>query len=220
MSLVACYTLGGLSVLLSSCTVIHYEAEEEGVAELARIAYVVPSKNATGEATNITGPPQTVPQTRAEVLKLLGPPHKIGRLGDERYAFGYEYRQVVERQIGLSIPKVSFLKLAVGQANAGRQALLVEFSEDDRVLAAGTVSWNENVGFGFNVQMFFAVTPTTETQGLRERWETEAWCTDLLNGPVGMVDLSHDPDAGDSGIRLSGMPKPDVQWPAARTGRR
>ena len=203
---------------MSSCTIIHYEAEDSSVAELARIAYK--TKNTSNEEASASRSSQAPPKTRAEVLRLFGPPHKIGRLGDTRYAFGYEYREVVERQIGVSIPRFSFLKLSVGRAYADRHALLIEFSEDDRVLAAGTTSWKESVGLGFNVQMFFAVTPTTETQGLRESWGTEAWCLDLLNGPVGMVDLSHDPDAGDSGLRLSGMPKPDVQWPASRTGRR
>ena len=143
--------------MTSSCTVIHYEAEDKRVAERARTAYE--TKKSTIPAVQTTAP-----QSRDEVLKLLGPPHKIGRVGSNRYAFGYEYRDVVERQLGLSIPKVSFLKLAVGKANAGRHALVIEFSKDDRVLAAGAASWDESVGFGFNIQMFFAVTPTTENR--------------------------------------------------------
>ena len=129
-------------------------------------------------------------------------------------------RGIVEQQIGISIPKLELLKLAVGRTGARRETLLIEFSKDDRVLAAGVAHWQEDVGFGANIQLFITVTPTTNTTELRERWSTESWAMGLLTGPIGMVDLSHDPDAGDSGLRFSGMPKPDHQWPTRRRGRR
>lgn len=198
---------------LSSCTMIHNEVGNSEVVHRARDAY--------GDAKS--GDPEkvaAVPATRSEILDLLGPPAKIGTLGDDRYAFAYEYRNVKERQIGFNIPQFSILKFSVGKADAGRHAMLIEFSRDDRVLSVGSATWDEDVGYGANVQLFFSVAPTVKTGPLRERLSADAWATDLLLGPVGMVDLSHDPDAGDSGLRFSGMPKPDLQWPASRTGRK
>jgi hypothetical protein len=160
------------------------------------------------------------PTSRRGVLEQFGPPHKIGALGAGRYAFGYEYRHVVERQVGIAVPGYSILKIGAGKTGAERLVFIIEFSEADEVLAAGSATWNEDVGFGFNLQLFFSVAPTSDTKGLLEKWSTESWATDLLHTPVGLVDLSHDPDAGDHGMRFSGMPKPDVQWPAKHTGRR
>lgn len=160
------------------------------------------------------------PKSRRAVLDQFGPPHKIGALGGGRYAFGYEYRHVVERQLGIAVPGYSILKIGAGKTGAGRQILIIEFSEADKVLAAGSATWNEDVGFGFNLQLFFSVAPTSDTKGLLEKWSTESWATDLLHTPVGLVDLSHDPDAGDQGMRFSGMPKPELRWPAKHTGRR
>ena len=201
------------SLMFTNCTLIHNEVGDARVALRAQKVYTA----------KISGDPQAesiIPKNRAQVMRVLGPPDKIGRLGNHRYAFGYEYINVTERQLGIGIPGFTFLKLAIGKAGAGRSAVIIEFSKNNEVLAAGAANWHEHVGFGANMQLFFSVTPTTDTGGIRERWATESWTTDLLYGSIGMVDLSHDPDAGDSGIRLSGMPKPDVQWPAERTGRR
>ena len=114
----------------------------------------------------------------------------------------------------------SILKIGAGRTGAGRQILIIEFSEEDEVLAAGSATWNEDVGFGFNLQFFFSVAPTSDTKGLLEKWSTESWATHLLHTPVGLVELSHDPDSASEGIQFSGMPKPGLQWPAKHTGRR
>lgn len=198
--------------ICTSCTVIHHEVENHKLANKISETY-------QPQLTDNPAQKQKRPTSRAEVIELLGPPHKMGKLNNQRYAFGYEYRDVSEHQLGIAIPGFSILKLVLGKAGSGRHTLIIEFSSNHQILAAGSAQWHENVGFGSNLQILFSVAPTTDTQGIRERWNTESWTTDLLHTPVGLVDLSHDPDAGDSGIRFSGMPKPDLRWPAQHTGR-
>ena len=77
------------------------------------------------------------PTSRRGVLEQFGPPHKIGALGAGRYAFGYEYRHVVERQVGIAVPGYSILKIGAGKTGAERLVFIIEFSEADEVLAAG-----------------------------------------------------------------------------------
>ena len=196
---------------------IHNVVEDPELAEEIQDAYSPGNPGNPDRADNsdrVKGP-----KSRQQVLERFGPPHKIGALGDGRYAFGYEYRDVVERQMGIVVPGYSILKIGAGRTGAGRQILIIEFSDEDEVLAAGSTTWNEDVGFGFNLQLFFSVAPTSNTKGLLEKWSTESWATHLLHTPVGLVDLSHDPDSGSQGIRFSGMPKPGLQWPAKHTGR-
>lgn len=207
------FKIGSMLCLIPclSCTMIHHEVETgELVEEVYQLYQIEAQSGSTGQT----------PQMRSDVLDRFGPPHKFGFLDEGRYAFAYEYRNVTERQIGFSVPGYSIFKVGAGKTGAGRYALLIEFDESDHVVAAGAANWHEDVGFGFNLQLFFAVAPTSDTRGILERWSAEEWATDLLNTPVAFVDLSHDSDAGDSGLRLSGMPKPELQWPADRTGKR
>lgn len=201
-----------LSICLwTSCTMIEHRVEQESLA--GEIAQLDQSGSVQKQELHVV-------KDRAETLERFGPPHKFGVLDGGQYVFGYEYRNVTERQIGFSVPGYSLFKVGAGQTGAGRYALLIEFSADDQVKAIGAANWQENVGFGFNLQLFFAVAPTSDTKGILERWGTEAWAMDLLHTPVAIVDLSHDQDAGDTGLRFSGMPKPELQFPATRTGKR
>lgn len=195
----------------TSCTLIQYRVEKESLVE---------EITELDQRGSDMGAAQPIVKNRAEALMRFGPPHKFGSLEDGRYVFGYEYRNVTERQIGFSIPEYSLFKVGAGRTGAGRYTLLIEFSEDGQVLAVGAANWQEDVGFGFNFQLFFAVAPTSDSRGILERWNTEAWATDLLHSPIAIVDLSHDLDAGDAGLRFSGMPKPEKQFPSMRTGKR
>ncbi|WP_129589653.1 hypothetical protein [Rubritalea profundi] len=193
--------LAVVPLLCSSCTVLKYKIGGESIGNLAQ-----------PNDLKIQQVPQ-IPSTRSEILDQLGPPEKVGQLESGHYVFAYEFRDVVERQIGLSIPNFSLFKLSLGKARADRYALLIELNEHNKLHSAGYSHWIEDVGYGVNIQLFLAVTPTTDTKALREQLDTEVWTTRLLSSPVGLVDLTHNSDLTGSGLYFSGMPNPSLQWP-------
>lgn len=193
--------------LSSSCTILKYQIGDESLGNLT-------------ESYDSEIPiDKQLPPNRTAILEQLGPPDKVGQLESGHSVFAYEFRDIVERQVGLSIPHFSLLKLSLGKALADRYALLIELDEHNKLHTAGFSNWVEDVGYGFNVQLFISVAPTTDTKALRELQDTEAWTTRLLSSPVGLVDLTHNPDATASGLSFSGMPDPSAQWPSNKKQR-
>lgn len=113
--------LASISLLCCSCTVLKYQIGDESIGNMAQ-----------PNGVKVQQAPQ-IPSTRSEILDQLGPPEKVGQLESGHYVFAYEYRDVVERQIGLSIPKFSLFKLSLGKALADRYALLIELDEDNKL---------------------------------------------------------------------------------------
>ena len=116
-----------------------------------------------------------------QVIVALGPPTRMSALPDGMVMI-YEYLDATERQIGINLDFVAldFLKIAVGRGTARRETLVITFDATGTMTARSLRRWNEDIGRGGAVQLFFVAMPTVDTSALRMPAQQHAWGRLLL----------------------------------------
>ena len=119
--------------------------------------------------------------TTRQVLDVLGPPSQIASLGDG-YAFLYEHALVKEKQLGLSINYLwlRYFKLAMGSAEADREALLLVFDQSGQVVNSSFRQWTETLGTGNSFQFVITVMSVVDTGEITETPISLKWGGELL----------------------------------------
>jgi hypothetical protein len=146
--------------------------------------------------------------TTGQVLDALGPPSQITALNDG-YAFLYEHALIRERQLGLSVNYLwlRYFKLALGSAEADREALLLTFGRDGRVSNSAFFEWTEDLGKGNSVQFIIAVMSVVDTGEITETPITLKWGGELLQSRLPeSLNRQSSTITGLNGLEQSGTP--------------
>lgn len=180
------FLAGGL-LLLSGCTIVTDEVGEP----------IEPGSAGMEEGVS----------TR-EVLDTLGPPAMVSALG-EGYAFLYEYALVREKQVGLSVNYLwlRYLKFSIGSAEADREALVMTFDGEGRLLASGYRAWTEDLGKGTSVQLLISVMSVVDTEELTETPLMVKWGGELLQSRLQQsLNRQNSMMSGTSGLEQTATP--------------
>jgi len=148
------------------------------------------------------------------VLAAYGPPSSISALNGGA-AFLYEHLAIRENQIGFSFDSerlgldykfLDWTKFAYGKAYADREALLLVFNADGVLTAERFVSWRDDLGTGFAVQMLVEVAEIVDTSSVQEHWDANMWGAALLRSTPEVLNSGQSLDLGQAGLELRGAP--------------
>jgi hypothetical protein len=143
------------------------------------------------------------------VLAALGPPTDLEPHGGG-VAFLYEHVLIHEKQFGLNLEQLglwlgiraaSLLKISLGGTTSVREATLLIFDGEGTLVAIDEIDWDENLGKGGSVQLFFAVTPVVDYGSVRNRSRALRWGAELLEPLPIALNQRHHPD-----LELRGTP--------------
>ena len=147
-------------------------------------------------------------QDYREVLDILGPPRDLA-VSEHGLTFLYENARLVERQVGISIEiqDYSLLKAVVGRGDADRDAIIVHFDREGRLLAHSRKQWSELIGRGGGIQFILAMLPVTDHGILTSPETAHTWGAQLLEAdlPIGL-NRGSSPDTSPGVIELRGTP--------------
>lgn len=143
----------------------------------------------------------------SRVLADLGPPQRISS-GPSGYVMGWEYWQVREKSVGISLGALGadFLSIDWGRADVSGEFLLLTFDREHRLSGSTLSEWSGDIGGGSAVQPFFGVVDVVEVSDLVGRMPQHSWgATRLLPLPEA-INAASRPDLGDTGIQQRGTP--------------
>jgi hypothetical protein len=145
--------------------------------------------------------------SRMDILRTLGPPTKISALPGG-CAFLYEYFNILEKQLGLSIGYewLSLFKFAYGWASADRQALLLIFDDYEILRSSEYLAWEEALGSGFSINFIISLVTLVDTSHLEEESVAHGWRTGLLRPPSITPDERRKLEDEAEGLHLWGTP--------------
>jgi len=148
------------------------------------------------------------------VLAAYGPPSSVSALNGG-VAFLYEHLAIRENQFGFSLDSerlgvdyklLDWTKFAYGKAYADREALLLIFDADGVLTTERFVSWRDDLGTGFAVQMLVEVAEIVDTSSVKEHWNANDWGGALLRSPPEVLNSGQSLDLGQAGLELRGAP--------------
>lgn len=144
----------------------------------------------------------------SDVLKQLGPPYKLSRMGDGM-VFLYEHTILTENQIGIDIDyeHMPVLKIVVGHGKADGETAVMMFDEHGTLQSLDMDIWLRDLGWGSAVQLFFSVMSVTDPGGFNRTLDTNHWGAFLLN-PHLAESLNRDSNLnlGANGVERVGSP--------------
>ena len=141
-----------------------------------------------------------------EVLDELGPPLKMTAL-PHGYAFMYESLDVLELQLGFSlpIPVINWFKFVFAQADYDHQVLVYQFDDEHRLVALGGEDTHFDLGSSTAVQPIITVKAMFDTSNVENEIvsfvEWPAFC--LLPLPQ-TLNRAQSVDLGASGLEQRG----------------
>ncbi len=141
-----------------------------------------------------------------DVLDELGPPLKISAL-PHSYAFMYESLDVLEFQLGFSlpIPVINWFKLVVAQADYDHQVLVYQFDNEHRLVASGGEDTHFDLGNSTAIQPVLSLQSMFDTSDVENDivhfTEWPEFC--LLSLPQ-TLNRAQSIDAGTAGLEQRG----------------
>ncbi len=141
-----------------------------------------------------------------DVLDELGPPLKISAL-PHGYAFMYESLDVVELQLGFSlpVPVINWFKFVFAQADYDHQVLIYQFDDEHRLVASGGEDTHFDLGDSTAIQPILTVEAMFDTSSVENEIvsfvEWPAFC--LLPLPQ-TLNRAQSVDAGMAGLEQRG----------------
>ena len=141
-----------------------------------------------------------------EVLDKLGPPLKMTAL-PHGYAFMYESLDVVELQLGFSlpVPVINWFKFVFAQADYDHQVLIYQFDDEHRLVASGGEDTHFDLGDSTAIQPIITVEAMFDTSSVENEIvsfvEWPAFC--LLPLPL-TLNRAQSMDTGTAGFEQRG----------------
>jgi len=143
-----------------------------------------------------------------QVLRMLGPPHKLSR-AEHGMAFLYEELDLVERQLGISLATddIALFKAVIAREVADRQTLLVTFDADGNMQAIGYRKWSDIAAQGGALQFAFVVADVADAGDLNDSPLGHYWGFGLLEGDLPrLLNRQNSLDSGSAGVGQKGTP--------------
>lgn len=151
-----------------------------------------------------------------DVLRELGSPLRVSRYNDGM-AFLYEYVFMREAQIGIDYdsaqwdaspaPVIESFKFAIGRANADREALVMIFDRAGILVTEEFVPWNQRLGSGAAIQLFFSVGSVVDVSEIRTAFDPNHWGAMLLRPLPQTLNTEQSIDDGRFGLEQRGTPR-------------
>ena len=147
------------------------------------------------------------PEDLAGALELLGPPLRISALADG-FTLAWEYWQVDEKKIGLSLRPLGleFLSIDWGDANTQGEFLLLSFNSQHELVAARYSDWDRNAGGGKGIQALVSVVDVVDIDDLTEKLPYHRWGASALAPPPVGLNRSQNMNEGGNGLQQRGTP--------------
>ena len=139
-----------------------------------------------------------------DALERFGPPDKLSRAGTG-FVFLYERFDARELQIGVTLAE--WFKLVVGRGTARRQALMLEFDADGRLVAHQLDDRKGRIGSGGSLQLLVTVAPLVDVSDLTARAPQHRWGAGLLRPLPQTLNRGQDLDAGRHGLERRATPR-------------
>lgn len=143
----------------------------------------------------------------SEVLGVLGPPLRISA-SDDGYALLWEYWQVRENTLGISLGAlgVDFLSVDLGEAHARTEMVILHFGPGHRLRSGIHQRWDSDVGGGRSVQPLASLVSVVDVDDLVQRLPQQAWGRQSLEPLPVTLNHSQRPDQGQAGLSQRGVP--------------
>ncbi len=147
------------------------------------------------------------PVTMTQVMADLGPPLRLSA-GASGYIFAWEFWQVSEKSLGISLGSLGadFLSIDWGEASVDGEFLLLTFDREHRLSGAALSNWQGDLGGGAAVQPFFGVVDVVDVDDLVTRLPQHQWGAARLLPPFEALNTPSRPDMGTTGIQQRGTP--------------
>ena len=143
---------------------------------------------------------------RDEILDELGPPLKMTAL-PHGYAFLYESLDVIELQLGFSlpIPVIHWFKFVFAQADYNHQVLIYQFNNEHRLVAFGGGDTHFDLGNSMAVQPILTVESMFDTSNVEnEIVSFLEWAEFCLRPLPETLNRAQSLDMGTGGIEQRG----------------
>ena len=114
-----------------------------------------------------------------DVLSQVGAPDSIGYT-ENGFVFLYQSVQIIEPQLGISLPGIDWLKFSYGRAEAYYKVHWYSFSNDDKLLAVGKKEWTNELGGGSAIGIIIVVTESVDISRFKEVSAQLLWGKNLL----------------------------------------
>lgn len=144
----------------------------------------------------------------AEVLRLLGPPHRLSATSNG-YVLAWEFWKIREDTIGVSLGALGTDVLSVdwGEAHMHGEFLLATFNRDNRLTANSFIRWSNNAGGGQAIQPFIGLVSLVDVEDMLDNMPQHEWGKALLQPLPRAINTDSRPDTGQSGIQRRGTPR-------------
>lgn len=140
------------------------------------------------------------------VLSTLGPPQSVAAVG-KGYAFLYQYTRIEEQQLGFSSTKtpLSWLKLALADADSASKVLVVQFDSTGTVSALGRATLDSDLGDSGSVTLAVNFLSMVDSAQLEDDlWGPANWGYSLLQPLEIMLNRQNSPDTGHATLEQRG----------------
>ena len=176
-----------ISLLLCGCSVIRQDVGQSLVVDLKALAAA---------------------SDYHQVLRMLGPPHKLSR-AEHGMVFLYEEVDLVERQLGISLAtdEIALFKAVIAREMADRQVLLVAFDANGNTQSMGHRKWSDIAAQGGALQFAFVVADVADAGDLNDSPVGHRWGFGLLEGDLPrLLNRQNSLDSGNAGVGQKGTP--------------
>ena len=140
-----------------------------------------------------------------EVLATLGPPLRLSAL-EGGYVLAWEYWQIQENQVGVSLRAVGadFFSLDWGAADTRGEFLLLAFDTEHRLTDSTLVRWDRELGGGQGVQPLFSFVSVVDINDLTEPLPTHRWGASNWQDLPRSLNRAQRMDTGGAGLEQRG----------------
>lgn len=141
------------------------------------------------------------------IVGQLGPPTHLSTLPGGM-AMVYEYVDITERQLGINLDVLGldWFKVAIGRGSSLREVLVLVVDDSGSLRAKKFRRWDEDIGKGMGIQLFFAALPTVDKRHLTGPPEQFGWGRASLGRLPVTLNAGQSIDSGSHGIELRGTP--------------
>jgi outer membrane protein assembly factor BamE (lipoprotein component of BamABCDE complex) len=143
-----------------------------------------------------------------QVLRMLGPPHKLSKT-DGGMTFLYEEVDLLERQVGLNLgvgDKV-LLKAVAAREYADLRTLVLTFDAQGKTQSFNYREWSDIAAQGAALQFVFVVASVADEGDLNDSPSNHHWGFGLLKANLPRaLNRPSSLETGENGVELKGTP--------------
>ena len=140
-----------------------------------------------------------------EVLRQLGPPHRLSATPDG-YVMAWESWTIREEKVGFSLGFIGarFLNVDWGNARTSGAFLLLSFDRQHRLRDSTFSEWDSDAGGGQGLQPLASIVPVVDIDDLLGLLPQHAWGGLALERLPTTLNRDSTPDTGSNGIEQRG----------------